>query len=913
MVSKLLTRVATAVMAASLLAGSMPLRLVGAVDNETRATDQSAYYSYVDSKDGFTYYYTYDSENKMTTPTTEKPAVLAEAEAAGFTETETQYIKLAEGTEGYTENTSSTMPESSVVLPEFVTLDYRTKHEEETKYDPDASAYVIDGVNPGVSITLNDFWTTANQIQAGGDGQEWGNIVSSTAAQPYYNRGINQNEAFKFVKYNIATSTSGTYQYAGAQMNKTNNPSLSGIVTATLANGYPLLSGNRSITGGATNSLAYLFNTANHTGKQANVVSDPSMFVYQKDGHYVYDSNENFAAYNNGVMDLYNKVAKLDHRGTPAGGQFFPFNTADQLLDKTTDVDAEDPVINHYFGMHMSAEFYQRDGGLVDNGESMIFEFRGDDDMWLYIDGVLILDLGGLHGAANGKIDFSTGDIYLNGETEASTNIKAQFDAAGVPGNFKGNTFADRTAHNMDMFYLERGNYVSNLRMEMNLVTPTYSWGTRTKHTIKEHGSAQLIKTDSETGKTMSGVAFNLYQQTQTGWEFVSGPYNTDADGMLTVNWLTPGNYAFKEVGTVPGYKPNDTYYSFRIQGGQTAPVEVEAENEPYLHKMQILKVAADDPTQTIQGAVFRLLAADQETVLESKLTTGSDGTVTTAEDYLPGTYYFQEVSPAPGYESDDTLHEVIVEAGQTASKVYQVKVTNEKTPGSVILTKKDADTGKTLEGAVFELYAQGDDETPIGEQHTTDANGQIQVDDLPVGYYYFKEITPPTGYEIIGDGETPLFAIDFNQQQALELTVKNELITGEVVLTKKDSSSERTLRGAVFDLYDADTGEIIKSDLETDANGKIELELVPGNYYFIETAPPAGFSADLDKKITFKITADQTAAVERTVYNDPDITPLPLTGGPGKLAFLAVSLALMTLAGGFWLSRKRRAAKEVR
>lgn len=909
MVSKLLTRVATAVMAASLLAGSMPLRLVGAVDNETKVTDQSAYYSYVDSENGLTYYYTYDSDNEMTEPTTAKPAALAEAEAAGFTETETQYIKLAEDTKGYTENTSSTMPESSVVLPEYVTTDYRTKHEEKTEFDEDAPAYAIDGVNPGVTMTLNDFWTTTSQNQS--DATQWGDLNSaSTNVTDHYDRGINANEVLKFSKWNQTPSGSRNYPLAGLTANWTSDGANTGIVNRTLSGGYPTLAQGTAVNG-LNGSLGYLFSTSNHAGKASNVVTSPDMFIYENNGHYVYNSDDHFASYSNGAMTLYNKGADLNHGGH-TGGQFFPFNTADQLLDKSELVNATANAINHYFGMHMQATFYQREGGMVGD-EPMIFEFSGDDDMWLYIDGVLILDLGGMHGKVSGKIDFSTGDIYLDGETEASTNIKAQFDAAEVRGNFNGETFADESEHTMDMFYLERGNYVSNLRMEMNLVTPTYSWGTRTKHTIKEHGSVQLTKTDSETGKTMSGVPFDLYQQTQTGWEFVSGPYNTDAEGMLTVNWLTPGDYAFKEVGTVPGYKPNDTYYTFRIQGGQTAPVEVEAENEPYLHKMQILKVAADDPTQTIQDAVFQLLAADQEKVLESELTTGPDGTVTTEKEYLPGTYYFQEVSPAPGYESDDTLHEVIVQSGQTASKVYQVKVTNEKTPGSVILTKKDADTGETLEGAVFELYAQGDDETPIGGQHTTDEDGKIQVDDLPVGYYYFKEVTPPTGYKIIGNGETELFAIEFNQQQALELTVENELITGEVVLTKKDSSSERTLRGAVFDLYDADTGDIIKSDLETDANGKIELELVPGNYYFVETVPPAGFSADLDEKITFRITADQTTAVERTVYNDPDITPLPLTGGPGTLAFLVASLALMTMAGGLWLSRKRRAAKEVR
>ena len=272
-------------------------------------------------------------------------------------------------------------------------------------------------------------------------------------------------------------------------------------MAATLVDGWPYVNGiPRSKKSG---SLGYLFNSSSVAGKTAyDVGSGGSTGLFQRDsqGYLYYDSLQNAAGYDAaaGRFRLYDGIVRpyytdyVDPKGKTVfedrkiafNGNFLPFNDMTGVTESPTGKTPEtyrlpDGAADMWFGMTMEFDFFMPAGGQID-GKDMVFQFLGDDDVFVYIDNVLVLDIGGTHGANSGSINFADGAVThpktgLSGEAGAedyeTTTLAAKFSAAGMEGTFSGQTFADYTKHTLKFFYLERGGNVSYCYLRFNMPT----------------------------------------------------------------------------------------------------------------------------------------------------------------------------------------------------------------------------------------------------------------------------------------------------------------------------------------------------------------------------------------------------------------------------------------------------------
>ena len=364
--------------------------------------------------------------------------------------------------------------------------------------------HIVQGISPlGTTIHLFDYWiegqTTAD------------NEVNHST--PFLSKGINNGHALLFGK-----GMGGNENNIGEwnKWTKSDEP-YQGIVKPRLGDdGYPQLNLSNPLdtdltTKDGNQSLAYLFDPDIQVGGKASYPNVKGLLQVDEDGYYYYDSDENYAVYyqaDNSFV-LYDHPGVKNNGGGENKGNFFPFNAATNDPGTSggglmSTVGSTDPSINHYFGVHMSTRFIQLNGGQS-GGKRVTYEFSGDDDVWVFIDDVLVADLGGIHDAASVKIDFFTGKITINDTVQEQT--------LGELLEGKKGTLADNTRHTLDFFYLERGNVDSHMELKYNLVTQPES---------------SLIKID-QLGNPVPGAEFSLYAANDLDNEIATG--TTDREG----------------------------------------------------------------------------------------------------------------------------------------------------------------------------------------------------------------------------------------------------------------------------------------------------------------------------------------------------------------------------------------------
>lgn len=651
----------------------------------------------------------------------------------------------------------------------------------------------------GTTINLFDYWVNSEDHLS----------VSGSD-------GINKDHRFQFKDQGASDDLN---RYTGGS-----SPRF-GIVNNVLTDGYPKLTNSWD-----GESLGYLFDSSIQTGKISHMGVTGLLQV--KGGYYEYDSSQNYAAYNanKNAFDVYDAPGVKQAGAEPhTVGQFFPFDAANEVFKEgssglvpngITSQNVGDSQyndgnpLNHYFGLSMSTRFVQPNGGLANGKDAMTFEFAGDDDVWVFIDDVLVGDIGGIHTRAELTINFQTGEITVNGS--ANGTLRSKFQAAGKGGsaeNWNSNTFADGTNHTLKFFYLERGATDSNMKLKFNLVTVPES---------------DIIKFDQD-GKFVQGAEFKLYKTDkdfQTEGKLL-GSGTTDETGRLTltndddngvINFddlynKNHGNkyYLLKETRVPEGYRS-----SLTATGGSMQLEYVPASAENGAGGVIINRGGMDEDSDVWKNGAF---AGAKETITAPK-------TVYQANDDLA----------QPG-EPVDMEHGTLFAVVLKRDKSKNADATNQNAWYAV---SGDPTKGYTL---AKDQGKAGAIEAAKAEPHvfTLNTSGQYQVEipympgDISKYYYmlsgdarkdaeYAVAIYHTTASSIANantDNTVHVFSDDlpsgeknFQRQFATRLLVTN--IQNRLFVQKTDTEG-KPVDGAKFGLYKAD-------QVKMDANGKVML-----------------------------------------------------------------------------------------
>ncbi len=260
-------------------------------------------------------------------------------------------------------------------------------------------------------------------------------------------------------------------------------------------------------------------------------------------GYYYYDSRYNAANYNQseGRFYVYNDPSDVEGASYKEG--FFPYNTYSDVLNDA------DGSVNYFFGMSMNVQIYLPDkvgtdgANMVSETEPMVFNFSGDDDIWIFVDDELVADMSGVHNKSYASIDFNSGEVTITTTDTAGNKHTPVTSSQGVEG-VESIDGMDAGRHTLTVYYLERGGNSSNMIVSFN-VAPSWDYETDSLQTVEvkktwydEDGN--LIEDTS--AYNLPAITVGLYEsltdedytKTSTGSGYEYSFEYTDLDGNTT-------------------------------------------------------------------------------------------------------------------------------------------------------------------------------------------------------------------------------------------------------------------------------------------------------------------------------------------------------------------------------------------
>lgn len=730
---------------------------------------------------------------------------------------------------------------------------------------------IVNGLSPnGTTIDLFDYWIT-NQTDADN---------SNGKDLDFISQGINSGHALLFGNgldsYNDKKGSAwfGTWNtWTGDASPRT------GIVQQELGtDGFPVLNvdtenasqlSNRS----GTESLAYLFNMEAHPGKAA-YEDVQGLLQVDSNGYYYYDSTKNYAVY---YADT-NSFTLYQYPGVYAGGQsdngqFFPFNEANSKNGFMNSNKSTDSPINHYFGMHMSTRFIQQNNGYVNEDTPVTYSFSGDDDVWIFIDNKLVADLGGNHNAASVEINFATGVIVINGDT--------QEQKLGQLLGYSADTLPDDTYHTMDFFYLERGNVDSNMKLQYNLVT------------IPE---SDLIKVD-QLGNPVPGAEFTLYAANDTDRKPIATG-TTDSRGEfvfvrrdesgnefpITITELydeykgnpdADGNHLIlKETETPPGYRSMGEIglYFYKADDAPDSDVLLLSNSTWDKGAYAMPKVTA-----TTRNSISLLKSATGDEVEKTIQLVGNGAeknplmfAVVYQKQPDGNTWLPVSGDPLGGWtvHQDNSWESVLAAANQNpyifqigSSGAYQVEIDN--LPGDIktyYYICGDEEAAKYSIAYYYTAADSLDDATKDDTWRIADKNHTNPLNRAFAMSLYVSNIKNRLLVQKVDEAGNPIDGATFCLYEKNDVTIAPD---GTVTVNSDAEPYDTLVTRKIEDILNLDGGGIFPSEREV-------LEL--GEYYLVETEPPYGYVAN---STPVHIVVDNTGVYAYAGTRDDGITVL--------------------------------------
>lgn len=740
---------------------------------------------------------------------------------------------------------------------------------------------------------------------------------------------------------------------------QTNGGVYQGILQGKLGeDGYPQLtttyqSGRQTWTFRNNPSFSKLFNpdNAGRNNAMTTAYEDVNyLFQLDNDGYYYYDSEKNFASIKTDRSGKnYFNVYKLPYKQNatnPSDPKFLPFN---DLNDRRGD--SLSGSENFHFGMTMDFQFLQPKNGKVtdrnNRQQDMVFEFRGDDDVWLFIDGILVLDMGGIHDAYEGSVNFADGEVYIervngngannNQKIENLYDIMRRNSASDeyLRDNFVKNEkgqwiFKDYTTHKFNYYYLERGAGGSNCKIKFNLQSipddTIYVGKQITQANVPDFSDAKFdflveVKPLDKDGQPYGDYApyegsYKIYRGTpgSPNAEFIKDGYTRDGKFTLQHN-----QYAElpDDVKATTQYRATELgAYSdqYDITSVDTVTEVKDEYGNVIGHQVDDL-IVGEAPFAIFYNAIYAENANSLVITKEMAPGHSSDDEFTVAikiggEPYANSIYYGQTEGGGIDIENPkktDDQGRVQMKAGEAISIMPLPWGTTFEVEEVNLNSTKYADAEYAIEGA---------------------ENDSVSTDD---------------GKAV---GKIPL-TVTANKQTTV--TITNSLKSADFTFTKVDADSNEPLTGARFELWPAtvtiegenavwektegakpfspayqDNGNL------TGPDGNATFTDIPfGNYLFYEVKAPAGYKLPTDPvrvtvkagMVTFynvegeKIDEIQLpsggegedSTGEAATIPNKEQEKLPVAGGMGAIWFSAGGLALASAAALLYFKQRKK------